>query len=205
MDASKLPRLSNTDRPAAGDAQETGQPRPVDYMPPEPTGFVAAQAWISGILGLLVLLYSWRFGAWLLTTLTGGTYNTGVGWGPPLTANDPPQGTPVGYWELMSFSTLRAPDVAWTEMGLFLFGLAMVVEAVMLVASVRASVGMRRLTLLAALGLAAAAAIVNVGVLIYLISIGLALPILTFVAAAFAGYMAFYLWGEWSLHRRMPS
>ena len=149
-----------------------------------------------------MLFVARQFPAWLLTTITGGTYNTGMQWGQPQSAGDPVQGTPVGYWELMSFSNLSAPDVAWTDLGLFLFGLAMVVECVMLVASVRAAAGVRRLTLAAALALAIAAAVVNLIVLIYLLSIGLTFPLWTLLAAAFAGYMAFYLWGEWTLERR---
>ena len=184
MDHSKLPRMSNTpDRPAdAGPPPAEGVPYAAPAREPRDPG-AGAQAWLSGILGVICLLIGANFARWLLS---GGTWTTGVIW----TAG-PKAGQPVAYFELQH-------GQAWTETGIFLFGLALVLEAAMLLASSRAGPGVRRATVGAALVVTALATLVNAGVAAYLVSIGVTLPLFSLLATAFGGYMVATLAGEWS-------
>src|SRR5690554_1263458 len=112
MDYSKLPKLSST------------PPPPPPASPPPPgnaapiTAGIGAEVWISAIVGIVLMLLGRSFGAWAITTLTGGTYETGVNW-----ISGPLAGQPVGYWEL-------AGGTAWTDSGIFLLGLALILEAI---------------------------------------------------------------------------
>ncbi len=207
MDLSKLNRMSQTPpKPPVPQGQpDSASPLPhppyaaepsTYYAPPAPA--IGGQVWLSGILGIVFILLGLRFAKWLITTLTGGTFVTGAIWGRG-GVNDPAEGTPVGYWQLRSFANLTGPDIAWSEAAIFLFGLALILEAVSLIASVKAGPGVRKAFLALAIGVTALATIFNIGVVIYLISIGITLPLMSLLAAAFGGYMLSYLWQEWKM------
>src|SRR5690606_41864504 len=116
MDLSKLPKLSHTTPPPADQAppQDPPSDQPVATAVPADTGVgVGADVWISAIVGIVLMLMGKGFAAWALTTLAGGTYNTGMIWA---------DGKPVGYWEL-------GGGVAGTGSGVFLLGLAVAMQA----------------------------------------------------------------------------
>src|SRR5687767_12879484 len=130
MDISKLPRMSETNKhapppvtPEQVDPPEGArlQAAAVDYRSYEAARpGVGAEVWLSLIIGLILMMVGWTFARWAIATLTGQTFHTNVTW----TAG-PKAGQEVDYFELQGFT-------AWTDAGLFLFGLAMVLEAAML-------------------------------------------------------------------------
>lgn len=124
MDLSKLRRVSGEqragsnepaeDRPPADNPRPT--PAPVDYGPPRELG-TGPEVWLSLVVGIILMVMGWQFAQWAITTLTGGTYDTEVVWRTP-----DKNGQMVPYWQLIGHQAL-------SESAIFLFGLAMVMEA----------------------------------------------------------------------------
>jgi hypothetical protein len=123
MDLSKLPKLSDTR--TASDATPV-EPRPVQPLPdpaenrrpgiPPPPG-IGADVWISTIVGLLFLSMGFTFARFLTAKLGGPPFQTNITWqAGPLTGQE------VAYFDLEGHS-------AWMEMGEFLFGVTLLVEA----------------------------------------------------------------------------
>ena len=221
MDISKLPRLSQTSQPAdAGTpAGPSGTP-PAATTPvagsslwcarcnaPNPAGTrhcgncgaelrpagapnaftpvdvqpgIGAEVWVSAIVGIILMLVGMNFAKWAITTMAGGTYHTTVNW----TAG-PKAGQEVAYWELDGFAALQ-------DCGLFLFGLAMVLEAIVLVV-VHSQVRAKRPLLAVALLITLTATILNLLVSAKLLSAGV-LPLMSLLAVAFGGYIIAYEW-----------
>src|SRR5688572_1808735 len=124
MDLSKLPKMSQTpplppsEPPQSGDTQ-----RPVpDYQPVTLDAGVGGAVWISIAIGAILMLFGRSFAAYLWAKARGIPHNTGVNW----TAG-PKAGQVVDYWELQGYT-------GWTDAGIFIFGLAMVLEGIMLAA-----------------------------------------------------------------------
>jgi hypothetical protein len=196
MDHSKLPRMSQTpSRPAEHDLPPVA--RPVVSVEAASTGSVAPQIFLSAVLGLVYTYLGRNFGGWLLATVTGRTFDTGVAWGAPVNPGDPAQGTPVGYFEL-------AGGTAWSDMAVFVFGVALLVEAAALLASTRGG-GVRTAMLGLAVAVTAIAVLVNLGVAGYLMSLGVGLPLFSILAVAFGGWMLFSLWDEFRRSRPMAA
>ena len=108
MDMSKLPRLSNSDKPAdnAADPQPSASNDPDYYAP---TINTTAEAWISIAIGAIVLLMQRTFIAYLLGRETP-------------TVSDPVRGT-ITYAESYFFIH---------DLGLFAFGVALVLDGILL-------------------------------------------------------------------------
>jgi hypothetical protein len=222
MDLSKLPRLSKTDaaEPAPvsnADAPAADAPPPLaqpavartfclqcgaplragarfcdscgarvesgglDYAAPvRADAGVAAEVWLSAIIGVVLMLLGRSFGGYLLARLTGQPYHTNVSW-----TDGPNTGQEVAYWQLDGFTALN-------DSAIWLFGVAMLLEAVVLAAvntRFKAKVGLLRLalfiTLLAtAYNLFAAMKLLGAGVL----------PLLSLLAVGFGGYIAVFEW-----------
>ena len=201
MDISKLPRMSETNKhappppePAAAAADAGDQPARRESPPASYQSYeaarpgVGAEVWLSLIIGLILMMVGWTFARWAITTLTGQTFHTNVNW----TAG-PKAGQEVEYFELQGFT-------AWTDAGLFLFGLAMVLEAAMLAVVYSRMGGKVALTALALLVTVLATAL-NLFVAIRLLGIGI-MPLMSALAVAFGGYMAMY---EWKLLQQLNS
>src|SRR5688572_2022973 len=129
MDMSKLPRLSQTSKddaptPVAAEGSSAAPPLPdrnvPDYQSRERGGdydpgySVGAEVWISVILGIVFIFMGFNFARYVAATMTGKPFHTGVDW----TAGEK-AGTEVAYFELQG-------GTAFTESGIFLFGLALI-------------------------------------------------------------------------------
>jgi hypothetical protein len=190
MDISKLPRMSETGKqappPVPADHVDSieapvRRARPVEYRSVEPVRVgVGAEVWLSLVIGLILMMVGWTFARWALATLTGQTFHTNVTW----TAG-PKAGQEVAYFELQGFT-------AWTEAGLFLFGLAMVLEAAMLTVVFSRMGGKVALTSVALLVTFLATAL-NLVVAVRLLGVGIT-PLMSALAVAFGGYMVMYEW-----------
>jgi xanthine/uracil permease len=140
--------------------------------------------WISAIVGVVMMLIGMNFARWAITTLFGGTYQTNMTWQVGERA-----GQMVTYWDLQGFTALQ-------DCAIFLFGLAMVLEAIVLLV-VHSRIRSKRPLLAFALTITLVATILNLVVAARLFGIGV-LPLLSLLAVAFGGYIAAY---EWRLYR----
>jgi hypothetical protein len=145
---------------------------------------IGAEVWLSAIIGIVLMLYAHTFASWAITTITGNTFHTNVNW----TAG-PKAGQEATYWELEGFTALQ-------DMAIFLFGLAMVLEAAVL-AVIHSRVRSKRPLLVAAILITFLATALNLVVAGKLFAIGV-LPLLSILAVGFGGYIAAY---EWRLYR----
>jgi hypothetical protein len=141
---------------------------------------IGAEVWLSAVIGAVVMFMGINFARWALTTMTGGTFQTNVNW----TAG-PKAGQPVAYWELDGFTALQ-------DTALFLFGFAMVLEAIVLVAVHRGGRG-RVPLLVFAISITLLATALNLLVAMKLIAAGF-LPLASLLAVGFGGYIAAYEW-----------
>ncbi len=164
MDLSKLPRLSESPQPpkpaelpatpmgdagasAGRNAAGRGAHSDIRYaQPPEPG--VAAEVWIAAFLGIIFVAMGFRFVRWATATVSGQTFDTQTTW-----TTGPNAGQMVNYWDLAGYS-------AYTDMAVFLFGLAVLFEAAVL-ALVRGTAVWQQTLLLVALVVAATATVVN--------------------------------------------
>lgn len=219
MDLSKLPKLSQTPAPPGGSQSPTAAaddtpPPAVAVNPytawcrechapnlpgsrfcagcggklksenPSPLGVtMGAEVWISAVLGLLFMLLGRPFGSWLFARMTGREHHTGMIW----SEGAPNAGQEVPYWEVEGFGAL-------TDSAIFLFGLAMVLEALAL-ATVYSRFRGKRIVLILAMLIALAATVHNLVVSIKILGAG-GTPLLSLFAVAFGGYI---LACEWRL------
>jgi hypothetical protein len=219
MDLSKLPKLSQTPAPPTGspapaDPADDTPPPAVAVNPytawcrechapnlpgsrfcagcggklksdnPSPLGVtMGAEVWISAVLGLLFMLLGRPFGSWLYARITGGEHHTGVVW----SEGTEKAGQEVAYWDLQGFPALE-------QSAIFLFGLAMVLEALAL-ATVYSRFRAKRIVLVFAILVALAATIYNLFVTVKLFGAGFT-PLMPIFAVAFGGYI---LACEWRL------
>ena len=190
MDMSKLPRMSQTPPPPSSEPQHqpAGSPAARDtYDTPESN---VAEVWISAALGVILMLMGRTFAAYLLSLLTGSFFHTGVIW-----QTGPKAGTEVSYPELQGFPML-------TDASMFLFGLVLLLDAVVLYFG-----GGKRVWIIA-LGFAATVLVTafNTFVSIKLLGNNIT-PILSLLAVAFGVYIAIRQWRYISLiaaFRRTP-
>jgi hypothetical protein len=141
---------------------------------------VGAEVWLSAIIGAFLMLLGRSFGAWLIAKVTGQTYVTGATW-----STSEREGQPVAYWELEGFTALN-------DSAIFLFGLAMVLEAVVLAmmnTRFRRKAGLVTVALLITI----AATAFNLFVSIKLLTAN-TMPLWSLLAVAFGGYIAVFEW-----------
>ena len=188
MDLSKLPRMSQTPPPPPqqhDEAQSTSaNPQVLDYRAgPMPLESVGAEAWISIVIGLILILafpYTWQ---WLLSTISS--------YKPPfLPITDSTTGKEVPYAHSIFF---------FGHLCLFAFALALIVEGISLVLSRRPGV------VLFALFVTVVATAMNLFYVFSTVLHGEAFPITSGLAVAFGGYMGFYQWKLYQLARQIRS
>jgi hypothetical protein len=183
MDLSKLPKFSHTPSPPPESvAPASGEPCSSSVGAPleRPGIGVGGEIWISLVIGVLLLLIGRSFGGYLWSTLTGQTHHTGIIW-----SSGPQAGEEVAYFDVVGMSGL-------SDSAIFLFGLAMVFEAVSLAVAFSRLRG-KTLALGLALTVAFLATAYNLFVAVRLLGVNI-IPILSGLAVAFGGYMVVYQW-----------
>jgi hypothetical protein len=189
MDLSKLPKLSNTQGQEAAPtaAPETAQAPPappIEYRRPslnDPE--LGADIWVNAIIGLLLIGMGFTFAKFLIAKMTGQSFHTGVNW-----TSGPNAGSEVAYFDLEGFTAL-------TQMGMFLFGVVLLLESAAKAAIVLIPGTVSRALLMLALVLTLATTALNIFVCIKLLGTG-TLPLLSGLAVAFGGWI---LAGEWRM------
>lgn len=198
MDLSKLPKMSRDRQsstqhgapdPSQSSPVEAGDAKPVAEPPPPPPMYmtedrqpgVGLQVYISLALGVIFMLMGLRFAQWLLATATGQAFDTKVTW-----MSGPNVGQPVSYFELQGYP-------AWTDAAFFVFGLALILEAVAVLATARAGPTARNAALLLAIAVSGLATLLNLGLSIFLLGKGVT-PLVSLLMTAFGGYITLYLW-----------
>jgi hypothetical protein len=211
MDISKLPKLSQTPAPAAqGDKPtEMGEPavaaqaawcprchapnsagatfcnscgvqlRVMDAAPNVGPG-IGAEVWVAAIVGIVLMLMGINFAKWGIATLAKSDYHTNSTWQVGEHAGDE-----VKYWDLVNYA-------AFQDMAIFLFGLAMVLEAIVLTI-VHSRIKTKRPLLALAIAITLAATIMNLLLSAKLFSAGV-MPILSLLCVGFGGYIIAYEW-----------
>ena len=185
MDVSKLPRLSGekqATQPDVGAAPPDAPPiREVIQHTAAPAPVVGAEVWFSIVIGIVFLALGWSFGRYLGATLTHQPFHTNVKWmeGPPHYASE------VAYWDLEG-------GTAWSESAMFLFGAALIVDALCLAVSAKLP-GARRGWIMLSLAIMLSAVIYNLMVCLKLFNLGIT-PLISLLAVAFGGYAVFYQW-----------
>jgi len=181
MDLSKLPKLSETPKPPP--AEPTPQPNP----PPDDRADIAyvdagagGMVWVSLILGALCIMLGRRFPSYLMARLSGREFHTQSTW-----SMGPRAGQEVEYWELSG-------SAAWTDASLFLFGLALILEALALWA-ISSKIGGKKIVLAISLFVVVIATVFNLYTAARVMGDN-AIQLMSGIAAAMGGYMAIYQW-----------
>ena len=164
MDHSKLPRMSHT---PGQQPDDDGPPPRVVYVDRAVAG---PSGWLSLIIGGVLLLMYPRLWAYLSHVLFGTAF----------APFEMPDGTTVPYTSTVDF---------WSDLAVAAFAVAMVVEGIVLLAAPRS-----RAALLAATALAALAAVGNALFLLYSLTSGGGLAIVSLLATLFGGWMTATLW-----------
>ena len=188
MDLSKLPRLSGDQKPADPQASAPLPAQtPGDPVPPRETLAYGRnvdralrsgpEIWLSFAVGAILMFIGWEFAQWLFATLAGQVYDTGVNW-----TKGPMAGQRAAYWQIVGHQAL-------SDSAMFLFGFAMVMEAV---ATLIASLLPRffRPVIMGALLITIAMTLYNLIAVIVLMRDGIT-PLISMLAVAFGGYIAF--------------
>jgi hypothetical protein len=181
MDLSKLPKLSETPKPPP--PEPTPQPNP----PPDDRADIAhvdagagGMVWVSLILGLLCMMVGRRFASYLAARLSGREFHTQSTW-----SMGPRAGQEVEYWDLSGSS-------AWTDASIFLFGLALLLEAVALWV-ITSRMGGKKFILSISLVIVVISTVFNLYTCVRVLGDNL-IPLPSGIATAMGGYMAIYQW-----------
>jgi len=126
------------------------------------------------------MMFGRSFASYLLDVLRGREHHTQVNW-----SVGPNAGQEVAYWDLLG-------GTAYADAGIFLFGLAMILEAISL-AIVSSNIGGKRAWVTLSLGIVVIATIINLVAAGKVLNAG-AIPTISGLAVAFGGYMAIYQW-----------
>ena len=198
MDLSKLPKLSDTrsQTPPAGPSDQPvaeSRPTPVDHASiPRYQPGLGADIWISLCIGILLCYLGGTFGHYAMAKITHRPYHTGLTWdsdGPGGKAGDE-----IAYFNEPGFT-------AWSDMGIFLFGLILLFDA-----AAKAMVALRpgtpaRAALTVAILLTVVGIVLNMVACAKMFSVGIT-PLLSGFAVAFGGWILIDHWN--ALKRTMP-
>jgi hypothetical protein len=185
MDYSKLPRLSNTPQPTPAPAEEQSE-QPTPSAPAQRSKpvviemAIGAEIWISLIVGVVLILMNLNFARYLIATVGGREFHTGVDW-----MQGDKAGQEVGYWELSGHT-------AMTECSLFLLGLALIFDGVLLMV-VASRIQHKTPFVAVALLVTVAATLMNLFTMMVLFKEGI-MPLFSIFGAGFGAYMAYYQW-----------
>jgi hypothetical protein len=185
MDLSKLPKMSQTPPPPPPpDSQPSPQPNPqaADYQDQiaHVEAGVGGMVWVSVILGAICIWLGRQFASYVVAKVSGREFHTQVNW-----VSGPKTGQEVAYWEL-------GGSQAWTDASIFLFGLALILEALALWV-ISGKMGGKKPVLAISLLVVVIATAFNLFTVVRIMGQG-ALPLMSVVAVAMGGYMAMYQW-----------
>jgi hypothetical protein len=192
MDISKLPKMSGT-RTANQSVDGPGAPTPVvnnpialpdtpprssvtENQPPAPPPSIGAEIWLGSIIGLILMMVGRAFASFCLAKLTGQPFHTNVTW-----QEGPLMGQEVAYFDLEGYT-------AWTDTGVFLLGLVMVLEAAARLLFVLRRNGVSRVLLLATLVFGVVTVLLNLGICAVLFHAGV-MPLFSALAVAVGGWI----------------
>jgi hypothetical protein len=175
-----LPHLSNTPPPPP---PEPTPGEPVEYREARPIAVsagIGAEVWLSAGIGVVLMLIGRSFASWAMARMSGREFDTGTKW-----IAGPKMGQPVDYWELSGHTAL-------SDSAIFLFGLAMMLEALVLLVYYSGA-GFKKPVVVLALAITVAATGYNLIAVVTLLGAGI-MPLMSILAVAFGGYMAAYEW-----------
>ena len=157
------------------------------YQPPG----IGADIWISLVIGILLCYLGGTFGRYAISRITHQPFHTGVNW-----TSGPKDGTEVDYFELEGFT-------AWSDMGVFLFGLILLFEAAAKTVLLLRPGKPARIALMLAILLTVLGVLLNMIACAKLFSAGIT-PMLSGFAVAFGGWILFDEWNTLKRTRPIP-
>lgn len=213
MDLSKLKKWSTPDQP--GDARtelpagQTPVEAPITHaLPPAPAMPEPRRAepqyerripeyapaapvtagfgvFLSLILGVLFMFLGQRFARWAIAAMSGQPFSTDTTW-----MTGPNAGQQVPYWEL-------AYSAAWTDMGIFTMGAALILDALVMFLATRGA-RPNAILMLIAFVVTGAAVAVNLGLCGKLmVGPNASLPVFSLVAVIAGSFVLFDHWAVW--------
>jgi cytochrome c oxidase subunit IV len=195
MDLSKLPKLSNTKSQVPAEnptPPQPAQPEVVNYQPyANRPPSIGGDIWFSVVIGILLMFMGGTFARFAIAKITHRPFHTNYTW-----PDDDPKGRggqEVDYFDLQGFT-------AWSDMGVFLFGVTLIFEAAAKAFIVMNPGAMSRYVLMLAIVLTLLAVILNIIAAMKMYSVDI-IPLLSGLAIAFGGWILF---DEWATLQRMP-
>jgi hypothetical protein len=186
MDMSKLPKFSQTPPPPGELPPEERATTSGVRVEPSPPVASGGDIWFNVIVGIIFLLMGRSFGSYLLSTVTHQPYHTGMVW----PDGDARAGLEVAYPELEGNPMMN-------DSAMFVFGLAVLMDAGISVMLARQS-GLARPLICLGLALTVGATAYNLYVAAVLQKNGV-LPLISLLAVAVGGYIAFQQWNIFKL------
>jgi hypothetical protein len=193
MDLSKLPKLSDTQSqvppptaPAPVEALPANvsrtqahahQQQAIPYRPPG----IGGEIWISLIVGLILAYIGGNFAGFAKAKITHQAYHTGFTWD-----SDGPKGKKddeIAYFDLPGYQ-------AWSDMGIFLFGLILLFEAAAKTLLVLKPGKLARFVLMFAILLTLVGVLLNLFACMKMLSVQIT-PLISGLAVAFGGFVLF--------------
>jgi cytochrome c oxidase subunit IV len=191
MDLSKLPKLSDTKSQAPAENPMPPAPQGINYQPyanRQPS--IGGDIWFSVVIGIVLMLLGGTFAKFAIAKMTHHPFHTNYTW-----PDDDPRGRggqEVDYFDLQGYT-------AWTDMGIFLFGVTVVFEAAAKAFIVMKPGAMSRYLLMLAIVLTLLAIILNLIAAMKVYSLDV-IPTFSALAIAFGGWILF---DEWATLQRM--
>lgn len=161
--------------PSPSPSQPEPRPSYVDYAHPGPPA--ASSIWISLIVGLICLMLGWSFARYLIAVAAGKPFETGVNW-----VSGDKAGQPVTYFELQG-------GTAWTDLGFFSMGVALILDAALMLLATRRPIPNQPLVM-AALAVTGFTLLLNLGLAGYLLTLGI-MPIASMLLILVGGFVLF--------------
>ncbi len=138
---------------------------------------------IALLLGVIFLFMGMRFGQWSMTRIAGKPFDTTYTWGAAGAAAGKAWDAPVEYFDLLSGD-------AWGEMGFFVVGAALLLEAAILaIAMWRRRAGTGVFGTCMVLGIIGAVA--NIVAIVMLVRAGITMPLISIIAMFVGGFAAY--------------
>ncbi len=178
MDLSKLPKLSVSPAPPPSNVPAANEVTTYPNRAPVNSMDMGIDLILSLIVGLIFVMLGSPFGGWLISSLRGVPYDTGVTW-----TSGPDAGKTVEFFELQGGS-------GWLYMGEWVLGICLLIEALLITLAIVRNNWARKLIILAML-LGIIGALANIVAIIQQVRMGFTQPIFSLVGVLIGAMMAF--------------
>jgi hypothetical protein len=171
MDPSKPQNATDSGEPSPANVQHRAGDR----------GTIVGEIWFNAIIGMIFIAAGFTFARFLAAKLTGQPFHTYVNW-----TEDSGASGEVPYFDLEGYT-------AWTHMGMFCFGVVLLLEAAAIAAMTLRPGHSSRALLAVSFAFTLATSALNAYICIRLFGIGV-IPVLSGLAVAYGGWIILSQW-----------